>query len=318
MTVAYYDVDLLSAVDYYPFGMQMPGRVFNGVGYRYGFNGQENDNEVKGDGNSLDFGARIYDPRLGRFLSTDPFERKFLEESPYGFAGNNPVSYVDYNGMFKISPFFAKRYPTLAKIIKYYLPLLKDNPAVRDAWIKSSGYKDIEAGGKAFDEMVTYGNGPWISPTRPESEAKTDRIPIINKVFSGDGGGEFDGNYFPENLFIGYGLIENLETAVKKGDEDAIAETMFIVTTTIMHESAHYGGVIMDDSEMMIIVMKLRQNLKPMLLVLDLAIDIQGLLMLNYSVETWISLKGYLESLREHQLLLGCLPFLIFITTIIV
>ncbi|ATL49392.1 hypothetical protein COR50_20650 [Chitinophaga caeni] len=52
MTVAYYDVDLLSATDYYPFGMPMPGRVFNGGGYRYGFNGKGNDNEVKGGGKS--------------------------------------------------------------------------------------------------------------------------------------------------------------------------------------------------------------------------------------------------------------------------
>ncbi|MFY0256017.1 RHS repeat-associated core domain-containing protein [Chitinophaga sp. 30R24] len=209
--------------------------------YRYGFNGKENDNEVKGEGNELDFGARIYDPRVGIFLSTDPFEKKFPEESPYGFAGNNPVSFLDYNGLFKISPFFAKRYPTLAKIVKYYLPMLKDNPAVRDAWVKASGYTDLEAGGKAFDEMITYGKGPWISPTRRESEANTDRIPLLSKIFGGEGGGEFDGNNFPDNLIVGYSQIEELETAIKKGDDNAIAEAMFVVTSAIMHESAHYG-----------------------------------------------------------------------------
>ena len=39
--------------------------------YRYGFNGKENDNEVKGTGNQIDYGARIYDGRLGRFLSVE-------------------------------------------------------------------------------------------------------------------------------------------------------------------------------------------------------------------------------------------------------
>ena len=39
--------------------------------YRFGFNGMENDHEMKGTGNSLDFGARIYDPRIGKFLSID-------------------------------------------------------------------------------------------------------------------------------------------------------------------------------------------------------------------------------------------------------
>jgi RHS repeat-associated protein len=50
----------------------MPGRTFNSSEYRYGFGGHEKDDEIKGEGNSLDFGARIYDPRLGRWLSVDP------------------------------------------------------------------------------------------------------------------------------------------------------------------------------------------------------------------------------------------------------
>lgn len=246
-TVDHYEANVVSAQDYYPFGMLEPGRSYASGGYRYGFNGKENDNETGWQ----DYGMRIYDRRGGRFLSVDPMAKKFPEESPYGFAGNSPISYVDYNGMFKISPFFAKRYPTLAKVIKYYLPLLKDNPGIRDAWIKTSGYKDLEAGGRAFDEMVTYGKGPWISPTRDESEAKTDNMPLLNKIFYGQGGGEYDENSFPDNLIIGHGQIEDLETAVRKGDEDAIAEAMFIVTSAIMHESAHYGrsklGVLPDN-----------------------------------------------------------------------
>jgi RHS repeat-associated protein len=61
-------------------GMQLVGRQYSlsgGGKYRYGFNGKENDNEVKGDGNQVDFGARIYDPRVGRFLSGDPLAGKF-------------------------------------------------------------------------------------------------------------------------------------------------------------------------------------------------------------------------------------------------
>lgn len=71
--VDYYDADVTSAQDYYPFGMVMPGRNWSSSTYRYGFNGKENDNEIKGTGNQQDYGMRIYDPRLGRFLSVDPF-----------------------------------------------------------------------------------------------------------------------------------------------------------------------------------------------------------------------------------------------------
>ena len=64
--------------------MLIPGRQFSaGTGYRYGFNGKENDNNVKGEGNQQDYGMRIYDPRVGRFLSIDPLQTKYPELTPY-------------------------------------------------------------------------------------------------------------------------------------------------------------------------------------------------------------------------------------------
>ncbi len=111
--------DLLSANDYYAFGAQMPGRSFVGAhGYRYGFNGKENDNEVKGNGNQQDYGMRIYDPRLGRWLSLDPLQKKYPELSPYHSFANNPILVVDRDGKenivyVAISP---KAYSTLGVI----------------------------------------------------------------------------------------------------------------------------------------------------------------------------------------------------------
>ncbi|MEO6549320.1 MAG: LamG-like jellyroll fold domain-containing protein [Ferruginibacter sp.] len=67
-------------------------------GYRYGFNGKENDNEVKGEGNQQDYGLRIYDPRLGRFLSADPLTKSYPWYTPYSFAGNKPIKYIDLDG----------------------------------------------------------------------------------------------------------------------------------------------------------------------------------------------------------------------------
>jgi RHS repeat-associated protein len=72
-----------------------------GDGYRFGFNGKEKDNEIKGTGNSLDFGARIYDSRLGKFLSLDPLMAKFPNKSPYDFAGNSPIANIDKEGKTK-------------------------------------------------------------------------------------------------------------------------------------------------------------------------------------------------------------------------
>jgi len=89
MTVAYYDVDLLSAVDYYPFGMQMPGRVFNGGGYRFVHNGIEKDNEVSGVGNHYSAQFGHLDPRLGRRWNQDPKPNPSF--SNYAVFANSPV-----------------------------------------------------------------------------------------------------------------------------------------------------------------------------------------------------------------------------------
>jgi RHS repeat-associated protein len=80
--------------------MLMPGRTYNAGTYRYAFNGMEQDQEVKGRGNSLDFGARMYDPRVGRFFSLDPKDHDYPDYSPYGFAANNPIIFIDHNGEF--------------------------------------------------------------------------------------------------------------------------------------------------------------------------------------------------------------------------
>lgn len=66
--------------------------------YRYGFNGKEMDSEIKGTGNQYDYGFRIYDPRIGRFLSVDPLTQKFPFYTPYQFSGNKPIWALDLDG----------------------------------------------------------------------------------------------------------------------------------------------------------------------------------------------------------------------------
>ncbi|MCU7549879.1 hypothetical protein OCK74_12175 [Chitinophagaceae bacterium LB-8] len=107
--IDHYEADVVSVQDYYSFGMQMPGRMVASGMYRYGFNGKENDNEVKGTGNQIDYGERIYDPRIGRFLSTDPLSRSFPWYTPYQYAGNNPILFIDIDGLEPITPEQLKR-----------------------------------------------------------------------------------------------------------------------------------------------------------------------------------------------------------------
>ena len=102
-----FTADVVSATDYAPFGMQMVGRTFDAAGataYRYGFNGKENDPETSGDGNQYDYGFRIYNPRVGRFLSVDPLMKEYPWYTPYQFAGNIPISKIDLEGLEEVSP----------------------------------------------------------------------------------------------------------------------------------------------------------------------------------------------------------------------
>jgi RHS repeat-associated protein len=80
--------------------MVMPEREYYTERYRFGYNGKESDNEVKGiAGSQQDYGMRIYDPRLGKFLSVDPITKEYPELTPYQFASNCPISGVDKDGL---------------------------------------------------------------------------------------------------------------------------------------------------------------------------------------------------------------------------
>jgi len=95
--VDHYTAQVVSYSDYYPFGMQMPGR-HGQQNYDYGFNGMRIDDEIKGEFNSYDFGARIYDPRIGRWLSRDALAGKYPNISSYVFVNNMPIIAIDPDG----------------------------------------------------------------------------------------------------------------------------------------------------------------------------------------------------------------------------
>ncbi len=88
----------LSYSNYYAFGSPMPGRTYNSTSYRYGFNGKEKVDEMSVAGGDIDFGARIYDSRLGRWLSVDPQFKMYPYSSPYVSFGDNPIYYIDPGG----------------------------------------------------------------------------------------------------------------------------------------------------------------------------------------------------------------------------
>jgi RHS repeat-associated protein len=91
--------ELVSAQGYEAFGSLLPGRNYSSSTYAFGFNGMRKDDEIHGaTGTSYDFGARLYDPRVGRWLSLDPLAKKYPNVSPYVFAEGNPIYFNDPTG----------------------------------------------------------------------------------------------------------------------------------------------------------------------------------------------------------------------------
>lgn|GEM_PF-6997881 len=92
-----FQLNLLNVNNFYPFGMQMPDRTWSeSSDYRYGFQGQEQDDEVYGKGNSTTAEFWQYDARLGRRWNVDP--RPVTSLSSYATFSNNPSVYSDIKG----------------------------------------------------------------------------------------------------------------------------------------------------------------------------------------------------------------------------
>ncbi|WP_340158984.1 RHS repeat-associated core domain-containing protein [uncultured Maribacter sp.] len=135
----------MSYSDYYPFGMIMPGRNDSETSYRFGFNGMEGDDEIKGSKNSYDFGARMYDPRVARWLSRDALEASKSSLSPYQSFRNNPLVFNDPDGMDEWNVIVVK--DQKGNVVK------KAFARVSTLNYMSSGIKEVSDGGGGYYRM---------------------------------------------------------------------------------------------------------------------------------------------------------------------
>ena len=145
-------------ITYYPFGM-ISRSVFTsslGLGYRYGFNGKENDADVKGDGDQIDYGMRVYDPRIGKFLSVDPISKNYPALTPYQFASNRPIDGIDKDGLEWQAP-----------IINQGIASALKNPKIKEV---------IQNVIEVYRNL--FKTGPPRPPTLPKSEPVPVPLPL--------------------------------------------------------------------------------------------------------------------------------------------
>jgi RHS repeat-associated protein len=89
---------LIQANSYYPFGLEMPELSYVGGSgeTKYKYNGKEMQDAFSL--NWIDYGARFYDPQIGRWHVVDPKAENGYEYSPYNYCFNNPITHIDKDG----------------------------------------------------------------------------------------------------------------------------------------------------------------------------------------------------------------------------
>ena len=101
-TKAFNETDIKAYNDYYPYGMVLQNRSQSlSEAHRFGFQGQEKDDEVKGKNNSINYKYRVHDPRVGRFFAVDPLASIYPYNSTYAFSENNVIQAVELEGLEK-------------------------------------------------------------------------------------------------------------------------------------------------------------------------------------------------------------------------
>ena len=92
------ELEITQEQHYYPFGMNQDGNWYATVNpeNKYLYNGKELNTDW--DINLYEYGARWYDPAIGRFTTIDRFAEKYNSYSPYSYAAGNPIKFIDVNG----------------------------------------------------------------------------------------------------------------------------------------------------------------------------------------------------------------------------
>jgi hypothetical protein len=161
----------------------------------------------------------MLDPIVGRWWMPDPLAEKAYHLTPYRYAFNNPVRYIDSDGLFELDN--AHQYQRLSHYLQNTITGILSNEHIM---------KNLRSYGRLTDEQISN-HFEW---------EKGPKIMVVDKLKGSKGlpvNGHFDGKNSPNVLFLDKDLVMQLENAFRK---DADAALLFVIST-LLHEYVHYG-----------------------------------------------------------------------------
>ncbi len=226
-------VCLQNTTDYSPFGAPLDGRTMQSDFYRYSFQGQERDDEMKGAGNSINYKYRMHDPRVGRFFAVDPLASKYPYNSPYVFSENRVIDGIDLEGL---EFYYTADGTYLGKIGTSTSIMI-----VNDAYIKQKG--GVNKTKKNIDQIQ---NGINVGYDKSLGHLDYLNTYASHKITKGEYSKLTIDQVIDDNQYVGYGETHDCMKACKKqlAKQDLSISSSYSTNAVQMYKSGKQGNKV--------------------------------------------------------------------------